>query len=396
MARYKVQGPDGVEHELEGPDGATDAQIIAAAHDAFGAKDKLPAAVEADKVGLEEPPEQKLLNNVNAVGAGMGVAQLAGGAAKLGMKAVSEGTSGIRNEVSSWLAKKAEEQAAKATGITTSNATELIGKDTSADAVRRFGRNLLDKKVVTPYASTEGMLQKTAPMVEEAGAGIQNIRDVADLRAKPPAVDSLLEQANKELAPKFSSGLRSGEQGAYQNALDELVKQNPGTHTDLAGVATDLNAFAKSPRSLTQPMEATTDVANLVARESDKSINSVLSAPEQLEYAGLKDDYGLAKGAQDILRRSTGRDLATGGTTPVTHFGLLQKGVNAITPATTRATVADKISNALRTDPQSFERWGPVLQRAMQSGKASLNSTIYMLQQQDPDFKSKFEELNNQ
>lgn len=36
MAVYNVQGPDGQQHQIEGPEGASDEQIIAAAHQAFG------------------------------------------------------------------------------------------------------------------------------------------------------------------------------------------------------------------------------------------------------------------------------------------------------------------------------------------------------------------------
>lgn len=36
MAIYNVQGPDGAQHQIEGPEGASDEQIIAAAHQAFG------------------------------------------------------------------------------------------------------------------------------------------------------------------------------------------------------------------------------------------------------------------------------------------------------------------------------------------------------------------------
>jgi hypothetical protein len=63
-------------------------------------------------------------------------------------------------------------------------------------------------------------------------------------------------------------------------------------------------------------------------------------------------------------------------------------------PLSRQASYADKISKAMKLNPAAFGRNAQALQRAMQAGKASLNSTIYMLQQQDPDFKEEFEAMN--
>ena len=57
MAQYKVQGPDGQVRVLEGPDGASDAQIAAAAEQAFGPKPSGPAPTRTEKVlqGARDP-----------------------------------------------------------------------------------------------------------------------------------------------------------------------------------------------------------------------------------------------------------------------------------------------------------------------------------------------------
>lgn len=391
MAIYKVQGPDGQQHQIEGPDGASDAEIISQAQKLLGG-DKLPDAVEADKVGLEEPPEQKLLNNLNAVGSGMGVAQLAGGAVELGMKGASAATEGVRGGVSKWLGKKAEEQAVKSYGPTTTNLAE-IG---SPDDVRALGRYGLDKGIVTGGATPEEMMTKINPLNEAAGKTIGETRSLAGERGSPLSAKAISEQIRSRLGSKYGNGLYAGESGQFGNALNELTKQDPKTFSELSSAATDMNAFAKERNSLMQPTGATTDVANSVASTSDAGIKSLLTDPEQAAYAGAKEEFGQTQNIGHMVDRTQYRTLANGVTMPVSHLGVMQRGLNMVVPHTRIATAADKISKALQTNPQAFGKNSQIIGEAIKRGKGALGSVIYMLQQQDPEFKQQMTDMNNE
>lgn len=354
-------------------------------------RDQLEPGVMGDTV----PTEMKLLENVNHVGGGLGIAQLGGAAVNAGLNLAGKAVAPAADNVAGWLAKKAEEQAVKAASPTTTNLEQIgqrLGK--GPEGVRQTGRYMLDKQIVTPYADAEAMLQKVEPINQAAGETIGSVRNMASGRAQSPSPDAIKDLVGKELGNKYGPGLRSGEQGALNNAVDELTKQNPQNFEELAGVATDLNAFAKSPRSLTQPQEATTDVANIIARESDAGIGKVLTPEEAASYAGAKDEFGMTSNIKTILDRSQYRDMGSNTNIPLSHTGRISEAINSIMPASTRATIADKIANALRSNPNAFGKNGATLQRASQSGKAALSSTIYMLQQQDPEFKQQFEEMN--
>ncbi len=258
MAIYKVQGPDGVEHQLEGPDGATDEQILSVAQSQFGG----PQPLKADEQGmaptlpsgkaagtpqqLEEfersaypdrnatmPPEMRALKAVNEVGAGVGAGQLATGAAVGlgGMVANSGKVANTRNALASWFEKKAAEQAAKAGGAGSAAEEEL-----GAEGVRQYGRMLQDKGIVAPYRSPETSEQIIGGLKDVAGKEVGRFRDIGDLRsigqgAERPTTLQIENELRTRLGPKYNSGVASGEKGEAEKAIEELQKLAPIEHS---------------------------------------------------------------------------------------------------------------------------------------------------------------------
>lgn len=76
MAIYKAVGPDGQEHEMEGPDGASDSEIIAAFSQAFPSVPKAPGFIERNAGNISA-----LARPVLEVGGALGGAALAAGVA---------------------------------------------------------------------------------------------------------------------------------------------------------------------------------------------------------------------------------------------------------------------------------------------------------------------------
>jgi hypothetical protein len=169
------------------------------------------------------------------------------------------------------------------------------------------------------------------------------------------------------------------------------------TFTDLSDTATRLNDVARNARQINQPSGAMTDAANVLSQKSTEGLENFLQPTEQGAFAADKAEFGLTKGLEQITDRTASRDMAGSiGSTPVSRYAWYSQVFHKVMPLSRQASYADKISKAMKLNPQAFGRNAQVLQRAMQAGKASLNSTIYMLQQQDPDFKEEFEEMNKQ
>lgn len=470
MARYKVQGPDGVEHELEGPDGASDAEILAAAQDAFksepltaDAQGMAPTNASGNAAGTPqqqidferngmvpgstEPEEMRALRQVNEVGAGSGMTQMGLGIAKgaAGMAANVESAGGVRNAISQWLEKKAAEQFAKAGGVG-SNAEAELG----AEGVRNYGRYLRDKEIVTPWASEETMRGRVAPMLDKAGKEIGGYRDAADFRsiaqgAERPTIADMETEVRSRLGAKYGSGVEKGQAGSLENALEEMRKLAPvnksttgeevsqtmanvgggsdeaaygatralqeGPHpelyqdfpyltdkptfTELFDMSTGLNKAAKTEGQLLQHSEALTDTANVLARKSTEGMEPFISKAERAGYDVAKKDWGMLSTADDLLSGGEARAFANKNALPVSKFGALSRALNAAAPHSAIAGLSQKISTVLKTDPAAFGQYQQVLTAAAQRGIPALASTVFMLQQQDPEFRSYVEHINS-
>lgn len=455
MAIYKVQGPDGKEHELEGPEGATDDQIIAKAQEAFGQQETVDP-VEANREAIEpgimnetSPTGQRLLENAAHAGEGYGMAQLAGVVGKAGVGLAAKKSATVRNSLAKWLEEKSLDQGWQALGGTKPAGKE-IGEDAS-NALAKMGR---DEGIIVPYASAKEMKANLAPIKQAQGETIGALRKEGDLAGAAPELDDILAKADSKYGRRFSKGKEAGSKREFLRAKDdvnelrpstpktiqepalvqepsagpqqmelvdrgfaELFPKNPSestlrtvmndvpnpaypaarpTTTDLAAKATDMNAFARNEKNMLRPNTATTKMADVVSSMNDTNLVQSLGSTKGQQYVEGLDRFGKLEDANQLLEGlRAGQKVGNDGL-PMSRLGMLSQGVNKIAPSSARTHWYHKLSQKLQTDPQSFGRNRDVLFRAMKDGKASLNSTIYMLQQQDPEFKEEFAEMNRQ
>lgn len=61
----------------------------------------------------------------------------------------------------------------------------------------------------------------------------------------------------------------------------------------------------------------------------------------------------------------------------------------------TLSATANGLGKVLQDTPSYFGKWAPVLTNAAARGELSLNAASYVLQQQDPEFRKKMQNLNN-
>lgn len=516
MAIYKVQGPDGVMHELDGPEGATDEQIIAAAEEAFGqqpsteplvanAEGEPPTDANGMVTGTHEqqmewqrsgqnafsanPLGQRLLQNTETAAAGAGLPEMGALAATglvAGGKTLSNAT-GLTKYLSNKFKGLARSKAIESLNPTTANKWQLEEALGGEAGTNKAADYLLDE-VITPNATVRDIDNRLAGLSDRAGRHIGEWRDTADLRSleqgvqRPRALD--IEKAVRdELAGKYGVGAEAGQATQLDNAIAEINKVSPveyasvgdevaqsvddiggsvddayaatranieeaslppregvpvgfqrgqtftpgapipkevgqtapemtegflladgtksgfpylhdqPTFTELAQTATRLNDAAKNARQINQADGALADAANILSRKSTEGIDDVLTAAERPEFAAAKEEFQITKSLEGITDRSKFREPGTG-QLPVSHYAWYNRAFQTVMPLAKQATMANKIAKALQANPQAFGRNTEVLTRAMKSGPAALNSTIYMLQQQDAEFKRQFEEMN--
>lgn len=402
--------------------------------------------IEPGVYGETMPPEMKALKAINEVGSGVGAGQLAVGVAVglAGMAANTGKISGIRNALASWFEKKSAEQAAKAGGAG-SAATEALG----TEGVRDYGRMLQNKNIVAPYRSAEEMNQLVQPQLTEAGKKIGEYRNAGDIRsiaqgAERPRVLDIEKEIQTQLGPKYNTGLASGERGQVDDALEELRKLSPVEHsttgaevgqtmenvgggtedaytatrrvqegptpemaegfpylhdkptfTELFDMSTGMNAAAKNAKAIQRPAGALTDTADVLARKSTEGLENFLDPAEAAGYKVAKKDWGDLSLADQLTSGGEAKAFANTSSLPVSKFGALSRVMNTMAPHSAIMSVNKKIETILRTDPAALGHYAKVLGDAVKRGGSALASTMFVLQQQDPEFQQTVKELND-
>lgn len=404
MAIYKVQGPDGQHHELEGPDGATDSEIIAQAQSLIPKKN-LPdptanrEAIEPGVMGETEPVEQKFLNNINAAGAGVtlpnSIASLA--------KPLGKGAG--------WAAEQLERigrnQTMKGFGGSMSQIRQMA-ESGGIDKAARFANESGFNDV---FSTSLGREKDLNNLSNATGAKLGQLREEAGTVLNPEGLEETV-MTDPKMAKYLGQGLESGQAKDIPKALDDVQRisgSNP-SYADRAQAATFLNKSAAGSK-LYQPTSATTDIANIVSQDNNAGIHASLGPEKGAEYTKSLDEYSNLQPLKHLQDRGELREMAgRGGAGGLLHgvkqgvadaFGYraVGKGAYAASDAasvvseatkTARASlggVTSQLMDILSTNPQHLGKYAaPLMKAAQTGGKDGLAATHYLLSTTHPEY----------
>lgn len=245
-----------------------------------------------------------------------------------------------------------------------------------------LGQFALDKGIVTPMTPTSmGMNRRIQSLLGESGEQIGAARREGDIAGGAPNIPQLLTKAEKTLVPEYEGGMKSGETGQLQNAINEIAKIKDPNFTNISGKATEMNRYA-SENKMHQMPGATTDVANFLSRESDAALQKSVSPETWKTYEVAKQNFGNLKDIEKFFLRGEAREFAGRGMGPVSD---VYHGVKDLFGNKTIAAGADTFAKML-SDP-GFAKALPALSNAAKFGPASLETTHYMMRKNDPDYE---------
>lgn len=139
----------------------------------------------------------------------------------------------------------ANEASFRTLGGRVANAREL--GPTGTRALGEFGL----KSGIIGYGA-DGMLTGVDKVIAESGKALEGLRFQADLAGGPPHMADMVGRIRLRLGPKYASGVESGGQTQFNNAIDELLKANPQTAvTEGEAVASQMKGA--SPFSAVRP-----------------------------------------------------------------------------------------------------------------------------------------------
>jgi hypothetical protein len=317
--------------------------------------------------------------------------------------------------------------------------TKAFGQ-VSEDEAARLGRRAKELGV---EGSAKDQLAKAKAVDAEAGKRVGELRQVGDATGAAPEFPGLMEQIEKEIGPKYRSGLESGQAGELDKAQAELMKAQPvkkvtpGEESDfahqdatregfrdadpnnvighkgqfpekayeqfrtlqeeeipsydiganpntsaLARKATDLNAFAREQQGLLRPSGASADVANLVSNQNDSHLAQMLGSDKAKEYVDALSKESDAKDMQMLLNQKRARQLG-GSQAPGSVTSKVVHAAQDRFGYALSAKALDKLAGIVRASPQVLGKYGPAL---VNLGPAALASTAHILMEKDPAF----------
>jgi hypothetical protein len=141
------------------------------------------------------------------------------------------------------------------------------------------------------------------------------------------------------------------------------------------------NLFEKAGQSLAAPTitkEVETGLLDIAGKPITKTVEAAAESAKDGLFSKFADKAATAIGAK--VAGPVGAVLAP-------------QAREAI--SSSMSSVAGGLSKVLKATPSFFGKWAPVLANAAARGELSLNASAYVLQQQDPEFRQKMQELNN-
>lgn len=355
----------------------------------------------------------------------MGVAGTLG-ALTPGAAQVTPGASlpAVPSKVSDWLARRAESAAIRSTGADRTAIKRTLLREGGEDRAHAVGRFMLDEP---------GMrLRSPSTLADDAGE---------ILAQEGPAIGALTKQADAAGATfNVGSFVNRAKQDVVSGLSANPMQKVPGHHGNLVNPAADrLTAFLDDVASRAQNGGITPSEAHVVRQQMDEFLRGVRGAqdPEStvlksavndlrkilneelgasMDRAGLGSQWKAAN--QRFSRASDVEKLA--------QVGAERRGGNAFLSPTEKggsflgagmavagepasgaalalgtiaakrygmpvvARTADRLSKALKANPQQFGSHAPGLLAAAERGPEALAAAHYVLSHSSPDYRARF------
>lgn len=357
------------------------------------------AALQGGLMGAGSAKEMSNIPEAALKGAGWGgLFGGAGGAAGAGLGAVIGKASPVVENLSSKLGDKssrtAELLAEKATG-----ATGVQSAKFADDA----GRQLLDRGLVRFADTPEKIAERVGAAQSRSGKGIGEALTTLDERGVTGSLDNIvasLQNKIDELSQSYGNGpLIKKLQGEIDDIVGQGRSQVPVSVVEKSKRTFQGNTNYNSPEI---DKQASAHLADAFMKESERA---ALAADPALasKFIDDKKTFGLLAPIKEAAEKRANQlnqspfggfgDMAAGA------GGLAGGGAVAAIPAIAarrfaapRAASAaaigfDKLGDILKSAPQVFGKFAPVLQNAAQRGTQALGAAHFILQQSNPEYQ---------
>lgn len=349
MAQYRVKDPQGQEHIIDGPEGATPDEVMAQAQSLISSNEpsyleKTASNVIPDIKGMitglmgtvkegsfdmpgralatgiqmaggvpyaQTPSGQtdaEFIKNAPAMGAQMvrpvthpisylqehpvqqalnvlGVGQLAA----RGVGAALNATPFTENIVPT-VERVANNQTLKGFGGTMGQLKQMAQGRGGMDALDEAARFAREKGLSDVFTTDIGRQKLLDNLLEKSGQTVGNLRQEAG-GAPSGMINKLLSNPKSNINEYLGEGLASGELPTVDKALSDIQRiggENP-THAKLAEAATYINKHAAGNK-LYQPVTAATDIANALSDENNQAIAQTLGSDKAQQYVSALDE----------------------------------------------------------------------------------------------------------
>lgn len=283
------------------------------------------------EAGAEKPSEQKLAENIQTVGSGMGIPYAIEGLYGLGKSAMRGLGKALPENIPETIGRVADNQMLKSTGASMGQIKQ-IGPEAAREAAE-VGRNAGLGDVFSTDVGREKALEA---LDKTTGKTIGALREEAG-----PAPSGIPEKIAKELSTKYETGgSYSGEAGGVKKALEDIKRLSGEVSPDLPVV--DPKTITGEPKALfayNQP-----DLAGRGGPETSmyKVLGNHPNSGSQMTLSQLKE-AGIPVIGREA--RSVGKWEPLDLTTPPTHAGYA-KGATFLNDFATGNKLAQPVNAA--------------------------------------------------
>lgn len=413
---YKVQDPSGQVHEIEGPDGASPEEVLHQAQSIIpqappkeeGLQEMAGASANPDmdpREGMKEYPGHMYTDpSVADYQTVTGI----GGLAKMVPGIAAGVTKSVLPNAARYLEQGSANNVLKSLGASQGQIRQL-GPEVAQEA-GKFG---LQHGMADITQGSIGRKDALEALAKSTGENIGSARQAAGNSS-----GDIASQIEKILREKYASGVHSGETASLEKALEEIRKLGPNpSHADLAQVSTNLNKYAETAK-MTQPVNATTDVANHLSRLNNEGIVQGLGADKGKQYLDNLSDFPKIKQLEAFNLRGEAKEaVGKGGIGNIVHsvmqpikdsigYKAMAKiedaGAQALNGAPSVGEIAKKalmpgiktvggitanLMNAITTNPHALGKYAaPLMKAAQEGGSQGLAATHYILSTTHPEY----------